>query len=54
MLTKTGDVGAVDRGRRKQEMRIKFWVESWRGKGQQEDVCKDGRIILKLIVKNYG
>lgn len=54
MLTKTGDVGAVDSRRRKQEKIIKFWVESWRGKGQLEDLCKDGRIILKFIVKNYG
>jgi len=54
VLTKTGDVGAVDSRRRKQEMRIKFWVESWRGKRRLEDLCKDGRIILKLIVKNYG
>jgi hypothetical protein len=29
-------------------------VESWRGKGQLEDLRKDVRIILKLIVKNYG
>jgi hypothetical protein len=54
VLRKTGDAGAVDSRRRKQEMRIKFWVESWRGKGQLEVLCKDGRIILKLIVKNYG
>jgi len=54
VLTKTGDVGVVDSRRRKQEMRIKFWVERWRGKGQLEDLCKDWRIILKLIVRNYG
>jgi hypothetical protein len=54
VLTKTGDISALDSRRRQQEMRIKFWVESWREKEQLEDLCKDGSIILKLIVKNYG
>jgi hypothetical protein len=54
VFTKTGDISAVDSRRRQQEMRIKFGVENWRGKKQLEDLCKDGSIILKLIVKNYG
>jgi hypothetical protein len=33
------------------EVKIKFWLESLRGRGHSDDLGVDGRIILKWILR---